>query len=93
MSVFDPRKLRGQSADLLVEFVGLLVVGGFLCRLCAVAALEDRGQPSQNRGLAEPWPCRTVALQNRGLPLADLVRMDAVLRSDLSQGFVFAQAA
>ena len=31
------------------------------------------------------------SLQGGGLPLADLVRMDAVLRSDLSQGFVLAQ--
>ena len=32
-----------------------------------------------------------MALQNRGLALADLVRMDAVFCGDLGQGFVFAQ--
>ena len=31
------------------------------------------------------------SLQGGGLPLADLVWMDAVLRSDLRQSFVFAQ--
>ena len=36
-------------------------------------------------------PCRAVTLQGGGLPLADLVWMDAVLRSDLRQSFVFAQ--
>ena len=67
--------MRGKPADLLVEFGDLLLVRRSLGGLGALVFLEESGHRAQHRGL----------------PLAELVGMDAVFGGDLGQGLVVAQ--
>ncbi len=68
MISFDPRQLRGEPADLFVEFGDLLFLSGLFRRLCAFTFLEN----ARHGG------------QHGGLPLAELVRMNAVFSGDVS---------
>lgn len=71
---FQPRQLGGELADLSIEFVDLLGVGGVFAGLVALNLMGENA-----------WQCG----QRLVTPLGPQIAMDTVFASDLVEGLFF----